>query len=199
MKKILLILCLLTAGNITKSWAQEPVVIKQDGATGDLDAEENEEPDVRDLSFRERLKFGGGIGGLQFQPFGIAVSPMAGYLLTNDITVGLAFDYRYVAKYTNVYGSSPSQSFYIPRIFAQYRIRALETILPKAFAQAELQQYYGKVGSFSSDSPVQGLTGLGLGYGGMQFTVLYNWSYNADPIGSPYTSPWVIRVGGFFF
>jgi predicted ABC-type transport system involved in lysophospholipase L1 biosynthesis ATPase subunit len=58
MKKILLILCLLTAGNITKSWAQEPVVIKQDGATGDLDAEENEEPDVRDLSFRERLKFG---------------------------------------------------------------------------------------------------------------------------------------------
>lgn len=199
MKKILLILCLLTAGNITKSWAQEPVVIKQDGATGDLDATENEEPDVRDLSFRERLKFGGGIGNLQLQPFGIAVSPMAGYLLTNDITVGLAVDYRYVAQYSNMYGTSPSQTFYIPRIFGQYRIKALESILPKAFAQAELQQYYGKVGTRSSDSPVQGLTGLGLGYGGMQLTVLYNWSYNADPIGSPYTSPWVIRVGGFFF
>lgn len=195
MKKILLILCLLTAGNITKSWAQEPVVIKQDGATGDLDATENEEPDVRDLSFRERLKFGGGIGGLQFgNPTLISVSPMAGYLLTNEMTVGLAVDYQYT-KYTG----ATAYNLYGPRLFTQYRLRFLESILSKAFAQGEVQQYYGSAGTYKLNYDPQFLAGVGLGYGGFQISALYNFSYSSNSIASPYGSPIVIRVGGFFF
>ncbi len=191
MKKILFIFFLLSAFVVSESYAQDPVVIKQEGATRDLDSEE--EPDVKDLTFRERLKFGGGIGGLQFgNPTVISVSPMAGYLLTNNSTIGLAVDYQYT-KYRNF----DATNLYGPRVFAQYRLRPLESLLSKAFAQAEVQQYYGSVGGYSFSYDPQFLAGIGIGYGGFQLTALYNLSYNQAT--SPYGSPLVLRIGGFFF
>ncbi|WP_052354133.1 hypothetical protein [Flectobacillus major] len=192
MKKLLIIFFLLSTISVSKSLAQEPVVIKQDGAVGDLDSEE--EPDVRDLPFRQRLRFGGGIGGLQFgNPTVISVSPMAGYLLTNEMTVGLAVDYQYT-KYRNV----PAYNLYGPRVFGQYRLRFLESVLSKAFAQGEVQQYYGTYAGYKLNYDPQVLAGIGIGYGGFQLTALYNFSYSSTS-NSPYGSPIVIRVGGFFF
>ncbi len=191
MQKILFLL-FLSIATYTSTFAQTPVVIKQDSTVKDLDDEE--EYDVRDLPFRERIRFGGGIGGLQFgSPTVIAVSPMVGYQVTNDLTVGLAVDYQYYK-----YRYSVAQNQYGPRAFGQYRLHFLDSIASKMFAQAELQKYYYSAGGYSFDYPIQTLAGLGIGYGGFQITALYNFTYQ-NGVSSPYGSPIVLRIGGFFF
>ena len=192
LKKILFFSFLLIA-SYTSTYAQDPIVIKQDSTVKDLDS--GEEQDVRELPFRQRIRIGGGIGGLQFgNPTVVAISPMVGYQVTNDLTAGLAVDYQYT-KFTG----RDALSLYGPRLFGQYRLRVLENILSRAFAQAEIQKYYASSGGQSLDYNVQTLAGLGIGFGGLGITVLYNFSYSANAINSPYGSPLVIRVGGFFF
>lgn len=190
MKKIISFL-FLTIASYTTTYAQEAIVIKQDSSVRDLDVEQ----DVRDLPLRQRIRIGGGIGGLQFgNPTVVSVSPMVGYQVTNDFTAGLAVDYQYT-KYTGY----NALSLYGPRLFGQYRLRVLESILSRAFAQAEVQKYYASSAGQSLDYNVQTLAGFGIGYGGFQITALYNFSYSASGLNSPYSSPVVIRVGGFFF
>ena len=200
LKKILFFSFLLIA-SYTSTYAQDPIVIKQDSTVKDLDS--GEEQDVRELPFRQRIRFGGGIGGLQFgNPTVVGISPMVGYQATNDFTVGLALDYQYQGGTDRFSGVKYSINQYGPRLFGQYRLHFLEQILSRAFAQAELQKYYGSY-SLSGGSSVdrnydtQALAGLGVGFGGFQITVLYNLNYNINT--SPYGSPLVIRVGGFFF
>lgn len=192
MKKILFFL-FLSILSYTSTYAQDPIVIKQDSSVRDLD--NGEEQDVRDLPLRQRIKIGGGVGGLQFgNPTVISVSPMVGYQATNDFTVGLAFDYQY---YKSTY-SPNALNFYGPRVFGQYRLKFLEGILSKAFAQGEIQKYFVASGGQSATYDPQVLAGLGVGFGGFQITALYNFSYSSTAL-SPYGSPIVIRVGGFFF
>lgn len=190
MKKIIFFL-FLSIALYTSTYAQDAIVIKQDSSVRDLDVEQ----DVRDLPLRQRIRIGGGIGGLQFgNPTVVSVSPMVGYQVTNDFTAGLAVDYQYT-KYTG----ANALNLYGPRLFGQYRLRVLESILSRAFAQAEIQKYYASSAGQSLDYNVQTLAGLGIGYGGFQITALYNFSYSASGLNSPYSSPVVIRVGGFFF
>jgi hypothetical protein len=190
MKKLLFLL-FLSIVSYTSTYAQDPIVIKQDSTVRDLD----EEQDVRDLPFRQRLRFGGGVGGLQFgNPTVISVSPMVGYQATNDFTVGLAVDYQYY-KQTNFAAINQ----YGPRLFGQYRLQFLESILSRGFAQAEIQKYYASAGGQSLSYDTQFLAGLGVGFGGIQITALYNFSYNETSANRLYGSPLVIRVGGFFF
>lgn len=197
MKKLLFFL-FLSIVSYTSTYAQDPIVIKQDSSVRDLD----EPVDVRDLPFRQRLKFGGGIGGLQFgNPTIVGISPMVGYQATNDFIVGLALDYQY--RGGTFLGQKYSVNQYGPRLFGQYRLHLLENILSGAFLQAELQKYYGsESGGNSSSVPLnydtQALAGIGLGFGGFNLTVLYNLNYS-EGIRNPYSSPLVIRVGGFFF
>jgi len=193
MKKFLFFL-LISIVSYTSTYAQDPIVIKQDSSVRDLD--NGEEQDVRDLPLRQRIRIGGGIGGLQFgNPTVISVSPMVGYQATNDFTVGLAVDYQY---YKSTYNPN-ALSFYGPRAFGQYRLQFLEGILSKAFAQGEIQKYFLASGGQSASYDPQFLAGLGLGFGGFQLTALYNFSYNANTGNQLYGSPVVIRVGGFFF
>jgi hypothetical protein len=190
MKKLLFLL-FLSIISYTSTYAQDPIVIKQDSTVRDLD----EEQDVRDLPFRQRIKIGGGVGGLQFgNPTVISVSPMVGYQATNDFTVGIAVDYQYT-KYRNV----DAYNLYGPRLFGQYRLQFLEAVLSRAFLQAEVQKYYGSFAGQSLNYDTQALAGLGVGFGGFQITALYNFSYSETGFNSPYSSPLVIRVGGFFF
>jgi hypothetical protein len=190
MKKLIFFL-FLSIVSYTSTYAQDPIVIKQDSSVRDLD----EEQDVRDLPFRQRIRIGGGVGGLQFgNPTVISVSPMVGYQATNDFTVGLALDYQYTK-----YSYSNAFNLYGPRLFGQYRLQFLEGVLSKAFAQAEVQKYYGSFAGQSLNYDTQALAGLGIGFGGFQITALYNLTYNANSLSSPYGSPIVIRVGGFFF
>ncbi len=206
MKKLLFFL-FLSIVSYTSIYAQDPIVIKQDSSVRDLD----EEQDVRDLPFRQRIRIGGGIGGLQFgNPTLVGVSPMVGYQVTNDFTAGLAVNYQYL-KYSGI----DAINSYGPRLFGQYRLHILENILSKAFAQAEVQKYYGSFSGQSFNNDAQFLAGLGIGFGGFQITVLYNFSY-VNTNSNIYTSynpgllslfgnsnsnssPIVIRVGGFFF
>ena len=190
MKKLLFFLFVSIASYLS-TYAQDPVVIKQDSTVRDLDS--GEEQDVRELPFRQRIRFGGGIGGLQFgNPTVVGVSPMVGYQVTNDFTAGLALDYQYY-KFTG----RDAQNQYGPRLFGQYRLKFLENILSRAFAQAEVQKYYVSVAGQSFSYDIQTLAGIGIGFGGFQITVLYNLNYNQ--LTSPYGSPLVLRVGGFFF
>lgn len=196
MKKFLFFL-FFSIVSYTSTYAQDPIVIKQDSSVRDLD----EPVDVRDLLFRQRLKFGGGIGGLQFgNPTVIGLSPMVGYQATNDLIVGLAIDYQYQSG--NLYGQKYSINQFGPRLFSQYKLHFLENMLSGAFLQGELQKYYGSVSdgsgaSYSRNYDIQALAGIGLGFGGFNLTVLYN--LNFKEASSPYGSPLVIRVGGFFF
>jgi hypothetical protein len=191
MKKLLFFL-FLSIVSYTSTYAQDPIVIKQDSSVRDLD----EPIDVRDLPFRQRLKFGGGIGGLQFgNPTVVGISPMVGYQATNDLIVGLAVDYQYQGG--TIFGQKYSINQYGPRLFGQYRLHLLENILSGAFLQGEVQKYYASSGGRSVDYDVQALAGIGIGFGGFNLTALYNLNYNE--LTSPYGSPIVIRVGGFFF
>ena len=190
-KKILFSSFILIA-SYASTYAQDPIVIKQDSTVQDLDS--GEEQDVRDLPFRQRIRIGGGINGLQFgNPTVIGISPMVGYQATNDFTVGLAVDYQYTK-----FRSLDAFSLYGPRVFGQYRLHFLEQILSRAFAQAELQKYYVGSGNSTGSYDTQVLAGIGVGFGGFQITALYNLTYN-NGINSPYGSPLVLRIGGFFF
>ena len=190
--KKLLFFLFVSIASYTSTYAQDPIVIKQDSTVRDLDS--GEEQDVRELPFRQRIRFGGGISGLQFgNPTVIGVSPMVGYQVTNDFTVGVAVDYQYT-KFRGI----DAFSLYGPRAFGQYRLHFLEQILSRAFAQAELQKYYVGSGNSSGSYDTQALAGIGVGFGGFQITALYNLTYN-NGINSPYGSPLVLRVGGFFF
>ena len=191
MKKLIFLL-FLSIVSYTSTYAQDPIVIKQDSSVRDLD----EPIDVRDLPFRQRLKFGGGIGGLQFgNPTVVGISPMVGYQATNDFIVGLALDYQYQGG--TLFGQKYSINQYGPRLFGQYRLHLLENILSGAFLQGEVQKYYASSSGQSIDYDVQALAGIGIGFGGFNLTALYNLNYNERT--SPYGSPIVIRVGGFFF
>ncbi len=92
MKSIVLFFAILMSSVSFHCYAQDPVVISEEGAQGDLD----EEVDVSELTFRERLLLGGGISGLSFgNPTSIGVSPMLGYMATNTTIVGVGATYQY--------------------------------------------------------------------------------------------------------
>ena len=198
LKKILFFSLVLMA-SYTSTYAQDPIVIKQDSTVRDLDS--GEEQDVRELPFRQRLRFGGGIGGLSIggtdsygneRPTIVSVSPMVGYQVTNDFTTGLALDYVY-----SKYPSRSAVNLFGPRLFGQYRLKILESIVSRSFAQAEVQKYFATSAGQSTEYNTQALAGLGVGFGGFQITVLYDLTYSNTKSYS--SSPWVFRIGGFFF
>ncbi len=90
----------------------------------------NDEADVKDLPFKERL-FVGGYLGLQFGTHTfIDVSPIAGYRLTNSLSAGIGLTYqyyydRYVGLGSHTFGGNTfARILIIPQVFvqAQYEI-----------------------------------------------------------------------------
>ncbi len=170
--------------------AQDPVVIAEEGAKGDLDVE----PDVRDLSFRERLHFGGGISGLSFgNPTSIGLSPMVGYMATNTTIIGVGMTYQYFA-----YRGLPASNLIGERIFVRQYVPALSALLGQSFLTAQIENFSDVSNSYASYSnPV--LVGIGIGSKiGINLNVMYDLNYSASKI-SPYGSALVVQVGGFFF
>jgi len=194
MKKLLLFFSLLTFGGISEVFAQDPVVIKEEGAQGDLDAE----VDVRDLPFRQRLNFGGGISGLSFgNPTSIGVSPMVGYSLTNTSILGVGVTYQY---YSANYGSLGTYSSNLlgQKIFIRQQVPALSQVIGQAYLTGQIENYTNLSNNtgISYSNPV--LVGVGLGSKiGINFQVMYDLNYTAGR--SPYGSALVVQVGGFFF
>jgi len=177
-------------------FAQDPIVIKEEGARGDLDLE----PDVSELSFRERLHFGGGVSGLSFgNPTSIGISPMAGYLLTNNTILGLGMTYQY---YSLSYGGYKATSNLLgERIFVRQQIPALSAFIGQGYLTAQLENFNnmspGTIGGYSN--PFLVCVGIGSRIG-INLSLMYDLNYSeTSGKQSPYGSAFVVQVGGFFF
>ncbi len=173
-------------------FAQEPIVIAEEGAKGDLDIE----PDVKDLSFRQRLHFGGGISGLSFgNPTSIGVSPMVGYMLTNNTILGVGFSYQYFA----FRGFQPS-NLLGERIFVRQYVPALTAVIGQSYLTAQIENFQdlsSPLNRISYSTPV--LVGVGIGSKlGINVNVMYDLNYSSRG-NSPYGTALVVQVGGFFF
>ncbi len=177
-------------------FAQDPIVIKEEGARGDLDIE----PDVSELSFRERLHFGGGISGLSFgNPTSIGISPMAGYLLAKNTILGLGMTYQYYS--VNYGGFKATSNLLGERIFVRQQIPALSALIGQGYLTAQLENFNnmspGSIGSYSNPF----LVGIGIGSRiGINLSLMYDLNYSeTSGKQSPYGSAFVVQVGGFFF
>lgn len=198
MKKIAFLFCLIFLATGSSVWAQdEQVVIKEEGARGDLDVE----PDVSELSFRERLHFGGGLSGLSFgNPTSIGISPMAGYLLTNNTVLGVGMTYQY---YSLTYsGYRATSNLLGERLFIRQQVPMLAQLLGQGYLTAQVENFNdmtaGTTGQGYSN-PV--LVGVGIGSRiGINLSIMYDLNYSATSgKASPYGSAFVVQVGGFFF
>jgi hypothetical protein len=189
MKKLLLFFSLLTFVGVFNAVAQEPVVIKEEGAEGDLDVEK----DVRELPFRKRLNFGAGISGLSFgNPTSIGVSPMVGYSLTNSTILGVAVTYQYYSDMFRKY------NLFGERIFIRQQVPALNQLIGQGYLIGQIENFHNPANNtgLSYSNPV--LVGVGIGSKiGLNFNVMYDLNYASGR--SPYGSALVVQVGGFFF
>lgn len=194
MKKLLLFFSLLTFGGISEVFAQEPVVIKEEGAVGDLDAE----VDVQELPFRKRLNFGGGVSGLSFgNPTSIGISPMVGYSLTNNSIVGIGLTYQY---YWADFGSlgSLTSNLLGQRIFFRQQVPALSQVIGQAYLTGQIENFSNLSDNTGINYSNPVLVGVGLGSKiGINLSIMYDLNYSSGR--SPYGSPLVVQVGGFFF
>lgn len=166
-----------------------------------------EDPSVNDLTFKQRLVYGGGFG-LQFGNITLLdISPSIGYRLTDRLTLGAGISYKYnrVRDYTqdlttgkwydytsNVYGGS---------IWARYYL------LQNIFAHAEIEQLQidYKYTSISTTIPTLVKNGVGVNSvlvgGGFRqpvggrvfFNILILFNLNESDF-TPYSNP-IIRAG----
>jgi hypothetical protein len=194
MKKLLLFFSLLTFVGVSEVFAQEPVVIKEEGAEGDLDVEK----DVRELPFRQRLNFGAGINGLSFgNPTSIGLSPMVGYSLTNTSIVGAGLIYQY---YSVDYGSMGAftSNLFGQKIFIRQQVPALSQLIGQAYLTGQIENYTNLSDNTGINYSNPVLIGVGIGSKiGINFQVMYDLNYTSGR--SPYGSAIVVQVGGFFF
>jgi hypothetical protein len=194
MKKLLLFFSLLTFAGVSEVFAQEPVVIKEEGAEGDLD----KEVDVRELPFRQRLNFGAGINGLSFgNPTSIGISPMVGYSLTNTSIVGAGLIYQY---YSVDYGSlgAFTSNLFGQKIFVRQQVPALSQLIGQAYLTGQIENYTNLSDNTGINYSNPVLIGVGIGSKiGINFQVMYDLNYTSGR--SPYGSAIVVQVGGFFF
>jgi hypothetical protein len=198
MKKIVFLFCLIFFAAASSVLAQdEQVVIKEEGARGDLDVE----PDVSELSFRERLHFGGGLSGLSFgNPTSIGISPMAGYLLTNNTVIGVGMTYQYYSL--NIAGYRATSNLLGERIFVRQQIPMLSQLLGQGYLTAQLENFNDmSAGTTGAGYSNPFLVGIGIGSRiGINLSLMYDLNYSATSVKqSPYGSAFVVQVGGFFF
>ncbi len=157
------------------------------------------------LSFKDRVYFGGNFSfnlGTRFTY--IDVSPLAGYMVNEDFSVGMGLTYLYLSREFQVFGGGDfkvQSSVYGGRAFLRH------TVIDNYFVHGEFEtlntQFPALDGSQGTTREwVPGLfIGGGtfqpvFGRGGINITVLYNLLH--DDFKSPYNSALVIRGGVTF-
>lgn len=196
MKKFYVLFFLLLAGLANHTYAQETVVIKEDGAQEDVDREK----DVSELSFKQRIRFGGGISGLSFgNPTSVGLAPMVGYQLGNETVVGIGVNYQYFA--VNYGGSvgKVSSSLLGQNIFIRQHLPFLSQLIGQGFLMGRIENFnnLNSKSTFTYSNPV--LVGIGIGSKiGLNLNVLYDLNYT-NSLRSPYGTALVVQIGGFFF
>ena len=175
------------------------------GSVGLATAQVYFEEDEKDsLTFKDRVYLGGNFSfnlGTQFTFIDIA--PLAGYMLNEDMSVGLGINYLYLSReVVNVFNGDRfdiTNSVYGGRIFARHNV------LDNYFAHVELETVNTEVAEFDFGGTrvfrdwVPGLfIGGGFfqpvfGRGGVNVTLLYNLLH--DEGRSPYNSAFIFRAG----
>ncbi|MCY7349309.1 MAG: hypothetical protein LH606_01400 [Cytophagaceae bacterium] len=203
--RILLIASLLTCSAIAAK-AQDPsdpppVVIRQAPPdSGYYDRQERlEENPLQGMTFAQRILVGGGIGGLQLgNPTVININPQVGYQLTPSAIAGINSSYTYQSE--KFYNPATNSTFrrnlnlLSLGLFARHQLSFLPESLRNVYAQGEVEQFWGL--NYETQFKPAFLLGAGINLSGFNITALYNVNYN--DFNSPYSSPLVFRVGGFF-
>lgn len=154
-------------------------------------------------SFGDRVYFGGNFN-LQFGNVTfIDISPLAGYMVTDKLSVGSGITYQYLNyRWLNNY----STNIYGGRVFARHNI--FQQFFAHAEAEAlnvEYPQLVGVNGNMEWQFVRDWVPGVFVGggmfqpfgrRGGINLMGLYNLSYIRGK--SPYASPFVIRAGFTF-
>jgi hypothetical protein len=154
----------------------------------------------------QRIYFGGNLG-LQFGSVTyIDVSPLAGYMVTNNFSVGAGITYRYL-KYNN--GIQYQTHIYGGRLFARHNLTFLPAPL---FVYGEYENLNVELAKYNATHTDYYMTRewipslfLGGGLfqsfgrrGGFVLTAMYNVIFDSERTIYLYNSPWVIRVGFTF-
>lgn len=207
MKNNLLIgaLLMLSAAAFAQNPNQNPeqedptksVVIKQEGYQTPVD-----EMPLNELTFRQRLRIGGGVSGLQFgNPTSIGIAPMVGYQATPNLIVGGRLSYNYQSF--NFAGIKSRFNLLGTSAFAMQDLPFVGQLLggSRGFAQVEYEQFQNLSSSFKYRPALLAGVGInagnGRGWRGINLTALYDFNYNSYD--SFYGSPLVLRIGGFLF
>lgn len=146
-------------------------------------------------SFKERIYFGGNFN-LQFGNVTfIDVSPLAGFMINNKLSVGSGITYQYlsyrVLNYnTNIYGGRVFARHNIgQQFFAHTEVEALNVEYPRIGLNDRQWVRDWVPGVFAGGGLFQSFGRRG----GVNIMALYNFTYSRTK--SPYASPWVIRAG----
>jgi hypothetical protein len=198
MKKLYVLFFLLLAGITNHAVAQDSVVIKEEGAQEDLDKEK----EFSDLTFKERIHFGGGIPGLSFGTYtSIGISPMAGYEISKNAIIGIGASYQYFSYKDPFYGTKSITSLMGENIFIRHQLPFLKDLVGQGFLVAKAENFHNLSdnSTYTYSNPV--LLGIGLGSKiGFNLSIMYDVNYtNNFFTKSPYGSPIVFEVSGFFF
>lgn len=154
------------------------------------------------LSFSERSYFGGNLALSFGRNTYIDVSPLWGYMVNRNVSVGAGATYIYLSREYYDFVSNQTfdvnSSLYGGRGFLRYRVfdqyyfhtefESINNEVPRFDGSGELTREWVP-GAFIGAGIFQPIFGRG---GGSLF-ILYNVIH--DDVRSPYGSPWVIRAG----
>jgi hypothetical protein len=148
-------------------------------------------------SFRDRIFTGGGFG-LSFTSYTdyFSISPLIGYKITSKLAAGIQFQYRYTNYKTvtpristNDYGASPFVRYFV---YPPFFIHTEYEYLNYQFIGSKTEKFRRSYNSFMAGGGFFQSIG---GRAGIYAMALYNFSYVNSYNYSPYSSPWVFRVG----
>jgi len=189
---LLLILFTITVVQAQVYYEEEPQAVVQ---------QENDNS-LSHLSFAERSYFGGNLALSFGRSTYIDVSPLWGYMVDRNLSVGAGATYIYLSRVYYDFVSNRTidvnSSLYGGRGFLRYRV------FDQYYFHSEFESINNDVprldgsGEFTRDWVPGFFIGAGFfqpafSRGGVSLFVLYNIIH--DDIRSPYGSPWVIRAG----
>jgi hypothetical protein len=187
------------ASDSTSPADPQPVIITQDGYQGSTEI--GKEKEFKDLTTRERLRFGASSVNLQFgNPTFIGLGPMVGYRLTPQLMVGVQGSYNYV-KFRDL-GQTFRNDVASYGAFVRRGLPFLQKIIGGGFLSVEAEQFrFIQLKESIRPSIAAGVGGNVLNAIGI--TVLYDFNYKAGASYNPnrlnnINSPWLIRLNAFF-